>query len=114
MNKELKVGDVLYSPEYNGFHSVRAVNEDYVILSDCCRYIDDTNTVIYNSRVSYAYINQLTLIEGKKSDYPFIRWDSLVDAYTCVQRGINFPMDFKFGEYCLDVWVSLEYLNAKK
>lgn len=114
MNKELKVGDILYSPEYNGFHSVRAVNEDYVILSDCCRYIDDTNTVIYNSMVSYAYINELILIKGRESYYDFIRLDNLVGAYTCTHNGKKDPRDFKYGKYCLDIWRSLEYLNAKK
>ena len=114
MNKELKVGDILYSPEYNGFHSVRGINNDHIVLSNCCEYIDDSKTTALVSRVSYAYINQLTLIEGKKSDYPFIRWGNLVGAYTCTHNGKKDPRDFKYGKYCLDIWRSLEYLNAKK
>lgn len=52
----LKVGDVMYNPEYNGLHEIRKLQQATAVISGCCEYFNDTKTVITEKLVPIGYI----------------------------------------------------------
>lgn len=75
----LEKGDVMYNPKYNGFHQIREIKEDTVVLSGCCNFIADTKITICNKEVAIDYLEKLKPVYKKK--HKFMEWNKSVGAF---------------------------------
>lgn len=82
----LRKGDVMYNPYYNGFHQIRQIKEDTVVMSGCCNFIDDTRTTVNYNEVPIAYVNKLKPVYKK---HKFMEWNKTVDGYESTSKKEN-------------------------
>lgn len=80
----LEKGDIMYNPEYNGFHQIREIKEDAVVLSNCCNFMNDAKTVARNEEVAIDYLHKLKPVYKKK--HKFMEWNKIVGAYEATSK----------------------------
>jgi hypothetical protein len=74
----IEAGDLFYNPEYHGFHQIKKINFDTIVLSGCTQFLNDATTNIVRHVVSSTYINELIPLVKKYKKYSFMQYGTKI------------------------------------